>query len=74
VFDERLDDGRRARRAAPSPHCRGYAAVVGQHPGAAPIIGAIAPVRAERGGADFNLAELTRQLPVLIWLVDAPDV
>src|SRR4030081_616236 len=42
-----------------------------QHPGARPIIGAIAPARADRGGADFGLAELARQLPVLIWLVDA---
>jgi diguanylate cyclase (GGDEF)-like protein/PAS domain S-box-containing protein len=41
------------------------------HPGAAPIIGAIAPARTERSGADFGLAELARQLPVLIWLVDA---
>jgi diguanylate cyclase (GGDEF)-like protein/PAS domain S-box-containing protein len=42
-----------------------------EHPGAAPIIGAIAPTRAEGSGADFTLAELARQLPVLIWLVDA---
>jgi diguanylate cyclase (GGDEF)-like protein/PAS domain S-box-containing protein len=42
-----------------------------QHPGARPIIGAIAPARPDRGGADFGLAELARQLPVLIWLVDA---
>jgi len=41
------------------------------HPGAAPIVGAIAPVRAERSGADFGFAELARQLPVLVWLVDA---
>jgi len=41
------------------------------HRGAAPIIGAIAPGRADRNGADFGLAELARHLPVLIWLVDA---
>src|SRR5262249_31977315 len=42
-----------------------------QHPGAAPIIGAIAPARSERSAGDFGLADLARQLPVLIWLVDA---
>ena len=42
-----------------------------QHPGVAPIIGAIAPVRSERSGAEFGMAELARQLPVLVWLVDA---
>ena len=42
-----------------------------QHHGAAPIIGAITPTRAERPGADFGIAELARQLPVLVWLVDA---
>jgi diguanylate cyclase (GGDEF)-like protein/PAS domain S-box-containing protein len=38
--------------------------------GAATIIGAIATLRVERNGSDFGLAELARQLPVLLWLVD----
>jgi len=39
--------------------------------GALPIIGSIAPARADRSGVDPAFAELARQLPVLFWLVDA---
>lgn len=71
VFDERVTivDARGALRQVR------IVAVVrpasAQHPGAAPIVGAIAPARPERSGADFSLAEMARQLPVLVWLVDA---
>jgi diguanylate cyclase (GGDEF)-like protein/PAS domain S-box-containing protein len=71
VFDERVTiiDARGALRQVRIVAVMRPA--LAQHPGAAPIIGAIAPARAERSGADFALAELARQLPVLVWLVDA---
>ncbi len=43
----------------------------GMHPGAAPVIGAIAPLRASSENGDARIAEFVRQLPVLVWLVDA---
>jgi len=70
AFDERVTivDARGALRrarivAVTRPAAAGPAA-------SALIIGAIAPAAAERDNTDAALADLARQLPVLLWLVD----